>query len=223
MKSRSAHKFMPLALAALAVTALVGCTQATTGTTGETDVPTSSPVTSPTPTVEPTPDPFGGPGMPGPGTNEPSPTPTTEPSVTGSPTTAPSTAAAKEPPRVDALRIGEDDYTNLDWNVTCGGTKDAPSVLGTAEAGGNQYVFMLLASGADQLLSFTFSYGPAGAGHASKTGLTVTPAGGQGNGTFTLDGSRVISDGRGISYSPDDQDRSVDTLYTAEFTCDDKK
>lgn len=125
----------------------------------------------------------------------------------------------KRPPRVDALRVGDDDFSALEWDITCGELDSAPSVLGTAEKDGNQYVFMLLASGTDQLLSFTFSYGPDGGGHASKTGLTVTPGGGQGNGTFTIDGTRIISDGRGISYSPEGTDRAANTLYTAEFTC----
>ena len=127
----------------------------------------------------------------------------------------------KRTPRVDALRVGDDDFSALDWDITCGGLDSAPSVLGTAEDGGDQYVFMLLASGADQLLSFTFSYGPDGGGHTSKTGLTVPPGSGQGNGTFTLEGTRIISDGRGISYSPEGTDRTAKTLYTAEFTCAD--
>lgn len=200
---------------ALAVTALAfTVTVLTSGCTVEPITVDDPRTQTPTPTriVETLDDP----GDLLPGTETPAPTESALP--TGDPT-----ETEKRPPRVDALRVGDNDYSMLDWSVTCGELDSAPSVLGTAEQDGQQYVFMLLASGTDQLLSFTFSYGPDGGGHTSKTGLTVTPGGGQGNGTFTIDGTRIISDGRGISYSPEGTDRTADTIYTAEFTCADEK
>ncbi|WP_311478467.1 hypothetical protein [uncultured Gulosibacter sp.] len=205
MTSQPARALAATAFAVVAALLTAGCTASPIAVEDpRTQSPTS---TQPAETPELT-------ANPEPTVNEP----TGAPTITGAEPSASETA--KKPPRVDALRIGGSDFSALDWDVTCGGLDGAPSVLGTAERDGKQYVFMLLASGSDQLLSFTFSYGPASGGHASKTGLTVTPGGGQGNGTFTIDGARIISDGRGISYSPEGAERTADTLYTAEFTCD---
>ncbi|RRJ87807.1 hypothetical protein EG850_02805 [Gulosibacter macacae] len=207
--------------ASLAATAallmLTGCAAPTQTAT---EVPTSAPAPSVPETVEPT-EPtntseFGGPAQSGDG--EPAPTATS--SLESPETPATSAAADATVSRAEVLKIGRDDYSVLDWKITCSGLDSAPTVVGTAKDDeGSDYVLMLLASGSGELLSFTFSSGPSGGGHASKSGLTVTPATAQGSGTFSLNGAVISSEGRGVSYGPFDKDLSIDTNYALEFTC----
>ncbi|NLT25229.1 MAG: hypothetical protein GXX90_01025 [Microbacteriaceae bacterium] len=200
--------------AGLAVLALglAGCAAPMTAS-GDGD-PTSAPppataAPEPTPTVTATaadPEPTGA----------PEPTEAEDATPTGVPEPTATADAAEE----HAVRIGNDDFGVLDWSVTCSGLDSAPTITATAaDAQGNDYVAMLLASTSGELISFTFTWGPRGGGQASKSGLSVTPVTNQGAGTFLVADRLVTSEGRGVSYGPFDKDLSVDTSYAVEFVC----
>ena len=158
-------------------------------------------------------------------TAQPEPT-ATDDAATGAPSvdaSATGEGAASDAPATSAVnrvKIGTNDYSVLDWRVVCTGLDREPSVLATADGpDGTKYVIMVLAGSDRELISLSFSAGPPNAGHSAKSGLTVTPATGQGVGTFFVDGETIASDGRGVSYGPFDQDFSVDTGYSVELAC----
>lgn len=202
------------ALAAAAVAgALVGCTDVSTpAETSSTpvipieSVATDVATTTPTAEVEPT-------------TTDDTPEPTPEPSTSAT-STGGGTTQATASAATDHVKIGTNDFSVLEWRVVCTGLDAEPSVLATAEGDdGTKYVIMILADRDRQLISLSFSSGPPNAGHSAKSGLTVTPATGQGAGTFLESNGLVSSDGRGVSYGPYDQDFSVDTTYSIELRC----
>ena len=208
-------------IAAVLALGLAGCTPPMTPG-GDPETTPSAPVVetpaeSPAPTSSEEP---GGSGAPD-ATPEPEASPE-PPGTTGSANPLPDSTASASPPTDDAtrVRIGNDEFGVLDWNVSCSGLDSAPTITATAsDDRGNDYVAMLLASASGELISFTFTWGPKGGGHSSKSGLSVTPATAQGTGTFFVADGTVASEGRGVSYGPFDKDLSVDTNYAVEFVC----
>lgn len=202
---------IPAALAVLAF-GLTGCAAPMTASGGA-DPTSAPPAESAAPTTAPAPEPTVTGTAPEP---EPEPSAPQEPTPTG----VPGSTATADAPDAHVVRIGTDDFGVLDWSVSCSGLDSAPTITATAaDAQGNDYVAMLLASTSGELISFTFTWGPRGGGHSSKSGLSVTPVTNQGAGTFLVADRVVTSEGRGVSYGPFDKDLAVDTSYAVEFVC----
>lgn len=190
--------------AAVAAAVLAGCTYVP-GAAG----PTSSelvPQATVSPTDAPTPDPFGGVVHP-----------------SGEPLTPPQPTEDNRESEMVKLRVGDEDYGELDWQVSCSGiTEGSISIIATAKDGEHSFTLVMLGS-PDELSSFTFTSGRKGEGLQAKSGLTVTPGTKQGNGSLIVDGGTLKSNGAGVAYGPDIEasngKTNTTTKYETELYC----
>lgn len=130
---------------------------------------------------------------------------------------------AKRPTELVRLNVGDQDYPDLEWNVSCSGIETGSlSIIGTADDGDHNYTVVLLGTD-DQLSSFTFTSGRKGEGLKSKSGFTVTPGTKQGAGSLRVDDRTVTSNGGGVAYGPDIDTSattgSAKTPYEIEVYC----
>ncbi|KAB1641956.1 lipoprotein LpqH [Gulosibacter chungangensis] len=118
------------------------------------------------------------------------------------------------------VRIGEQDHSDLDWHVSCTGLDGSPTVIASAADEDNTaYVVVVIGSGSDSLASFTFTETAEGQSVRERSGLTVNPGVGQGNGSLWVEDTTVTSTGRGISYDETTVHTEADMTYSVEFVC----
>lgn len=186
----------------VAAVSLAGCQQS--AGSGGTPIPSSAPqVETPQQTFAP------GEGRPV----------ATDGTSTERPTSTPETP---QPTISEALevRIAEEDHSALDWSVSCSGLDSSPTVIASAsDDAGSEYVVVLVGSGSGSLASFTFTTTMEGQSARDRSGLTVNPGAQQGNGSLIVDGSRVSSTGRGISYDEATVESEADSTYAVQFVC----
>ena len=194
---------MAVAAAFVAVGVMAGCVESPMpGSTSGAEPTAAEPPATPEPE-----DPFGGVARPD-GSEAPS---------------RPSTSPTARESELITLAVGNDDHSDLDWQVSCSGVGDQNlSVIASASDGDHNFTVVLLGSG-EQMSSFTFTAGRKGEGLQSRSGLTVTPGSKQGNGSLTILDGVVKSNGGGTAYGPDvDKSKagsSGTTSYQFEVYC----
>lgn len=132
------------------------------------------------------------------------------------------TQSADDGPRASeltTLEVGDEDYSDLDWHVSCSGLDANPTIIASASDGELHLTLVLLGSSPSSLNSLTLSSGEAGGSSHTNTGLTVNPGAGQGSGSLEIDSSTVTSTGRGLEFGPDVTGTSADTIYSFAVTC----
>lgn len=200
-----AHKAQRLVMVmAAAAVMLTGCQSSSD--------PGSTPVPSTTPESEP---PVAT-GTYGPGEGRPMPTDGSNPETTASPSETPRPTNST----VVEVRIGDEDHSDLDWNVSCSGLESTPTVIASATDDAlTEFVVVVVGSGADTLVSFTFTQTETAESARDRSGLTVNPGASQGNGSLLVEESTVTSTGRGVSYDQATVQPEADTTYAVEFAC----
>lgn len=137
-----------------------------------------------------------------------------EPSATPTATPAPTAASAIE------VRIGDVDYSDLEWNVSCSGLDASPTVIATAaDETHTEYVVVVVGSGTDALASFSFTRTTESDSIRDRSGLTVNPGADQGNGSLYVTDTTLTSTGRGIAYDATTVQPKADTTYAVSFDC----
>lgn len=115
----------------------------------------------------------------------------------------PSATDEERESELHTLLVGKEEYSDLDWQVSCSGVADGNlSVIATSASGDHNYTVVVLGTG-EQLSSFTFTAGRKGEGIQARSGLTVTPGSKQGNGSLDVREGIVTSTGGGVAYGPD--------------------
>lgn len=194
----TARPFLFVTAAVIAAFGLAACAA---------DTPEPAADSAATPSVVPeSPEPGEGQAMPSDGvapTSDPQPEPTS--TITTS--------------TLELLRIDETDYTDFDWIVSCSGLTTSPTVIASAHEDDTEYVVVLIGSGTDSLASFTFTETRSTDGRRDRLGLTVTPGVAQGNGSLTIDGNAVSSNGRGTAYESDTSASDTEAIYSFAVQC----
>ncbi|MFD2758031.1 hypothetical protein [Gulosibacter faecalis] len=183
---------------------LTACAGVTTSTPGESVDPTTAPIAEPTPTQPTNTSPFGGEGAPAP----------TDGSSVDVPTQS---APANTTSRLETFEVGDDDYADLDWHVSCSGLDSSPTIIASADDGDTHLTLVVIGSGVSTLGSITLTMGESGASSHNSSGITVNPGANQGNGSLEVSGSSVSSSGRGAEFGPDAGDAEV--IYDFEAVC----
>ena len=198
-----AAKRLAIVLAAAAVV-LTGCQAA--GSPNSTAIPSSTPEPEPSAETQTF----------APGEGRPVPTDGTFPetSATADEKPGPTIAQAVE------VRIGEEDHSSLEWNVSCTGLDSSPTIIASASDEANtEYVVVVIGAGTDALASFTFTQTADGQSARERSGLTVNPGANQGNGSLDIEDLLITSTGRGISYDESSVQPHADTTFAVQFLC----
>lgn len=207
LRPRSVHTALSgAAVVFVAGFVLTGCVS-TGSTPGDSAAPTTQPLDEPSASAPTDTSEFGGAGAPTP----------TDGSAIVVPTQAPSDGPATS--EVTTLVVGNDDYSDLDWHVSCSGPDSAPTVIASADDGDTHLTLVLLGSTPTSLNSLTLSAGAPGGSSHTNSGITVNPGAGQGSGSLDVTGQTVTSTGRGLEYGPDASGSAADTIYDFSVTC----
>lgn len=132
------------------------------------------------------------------------------------------TQSADNGPRASeltTLEVGDEDYSDLDWRVSCSGLDANPTIIASATDGDLHLTLVLLGSSPTSLSSLMLSSGEAGGSSHTNTGLTVNPGAGQGSGSLDVESSTLSSTGRGLEFGPDAAGTNADTIYSFSVTC----